>query len=172
MKRLAVGAGIAPALVGHRRGVAGGGWVARPRAGVSDSCPGSFPRDRVRLRHVRVYRGDAEVLARRGRRLVALLLYGGPVVLLGGLSADRRGHSVSALLVTGLVALRSAAPCPTWSNRCDARTDGCSTPSTPRSALVRADPETSIRDALAALQTFTGLTSQSPSSGRSPRRVS
>ncbi len=107
--------------------------------------------------------GDAEVLARRGRRLVALLLYGGPVVLLGGLAADGRGHSVSALLVTGLVALLIGSAVP-YLEQPLRRADGrlLDAVDAARSALVRADPETSIRDALAALQTFTGLTSQSP----------
>ena len=107
--------------------------------------------------------GDAETLARRGRRAIALVIFGGPIVLLGALAAEGPGRSATAFLVTGLVALLvgSAIAVLELPFR---RGEGhlLDAVEAARSALVRADPDSSVRDALAALRTFSGLSTQSP----------
>ncbi len=107
--------------------------------------------------------GDAENIARRGRRTVALLLFGGPFVLLGGLAAQGPGRSVIPLLVTGVVALGIGSAI-RYLELPLRRADGHLLDAVvdAESSLVRADPETSVRDALAALRTFAGLSSHSP----------
>jgi len=107
--------------------------------------------------------GDAAVLARRGRRAIALLLFGGPLVLLGGLAAQGPGQSVTALLVTGLLALLVGSAI-AYLEQPLRRAEGhlLDALDAAHEALVRADPDSSIRDALAALRTFTGVASQSP----------
>ncbi len=106
---------------------------------------------------------DAEILSRRGRRAVALVLFGGPVVLLGGLAAEGPGRSAGALLVTGLVALfvGSAVKYLELPLR---RGEGqlLDAVHVANEALVRADPDTSLRDALAALRSFAGLSAHTP----------
>src|SRR5208337_3350243 len=85
--------------------------------------------------------GDAETLARRGRRLISLLLYGGPIVLLGGIAAAGAGRSMSALLVTGLVALLVGSAVPHLEQPLR-RGEGrlLDAINAARTALVRADP--------------------------------
>lgn len=107
--------------------------------------------------------GDAVTHARRGRRAITLLLFGGPVVLLGGLAAEGPGRSFPALLVTATLALLigsivSLLEAPLR------RAEGRLMDAVERAelALVRADPETSMRDALTALRTFAGPGAQSP----------
>ena len=107
--------------------------------------------------------GDAVTLARWGRRSMALLLFGGPVVLLGGLAAQGPGRAFPALLVTGVAAL-AVGSVVQYLERPLRRAEGrlLYAVELAHLALVRADPELSIRDALAALRTFAGTTSQSP----------
>jgi hypothetical protein len=107
--------------------------------------------------------GDAVTHARRGRRAITLLIFGGPVVLLGGLAAEGPGRSFPALLVTGLVALFVGSVV-AYLEQPLRRAEGRLLDAVERAhlALVRADPETSIRDALTTLRTFAGPSSESP----------
>jgi len=107
--------------------------------------------------------GDAERVSRLGRRLVAVLLFGGPVVLLGGLAGQGAGRGVGALLVTGLVSLGIGSAIG-WLELPLRRAEGhlLDAVHAGERALVRADPDTSVREALAALRTFAGLSTHSP----------
>jgi hypothetical protein len=107
--------------------------------------------------------GDAVTHARRGRRAITLLIFGGPVVLLGGLAAEGPGRSFPALLVTGTVALLVGSVVALLEQPLR-RVEGRLLDAVERAqlALVRADPETSMRDALTALRTFAGPGAQSP----------
>jgi hypothetical protein len=107
--------------------------------------------------------GDAETHARRGRRAVTLLLFGGPGVLLGGLAARGPGRSAVPLLVTGLVSLGVGSAL-TYLELPLRRAEGhlLDAIASATRALVRADPETSLREALAALRTLGGALPQSP----------
>ena len=107
--------------------------------------------------------GDAERVSRLGRRLVALLLFGGPVVLLGGLASQGAGRSSGAVIVTGLVCLGIGSAL-RWLELPLRRAEGHLLDAVLEGerALVRADPDTSVRDALAALRTFSGLSTCSP----------
>jgi len=117
--------------------------------------------------------GDAVGHARRGRRAVTLLIFGGPIVLLGGLSAEGPGHSFPVLVITGLVSLLIGSVVVHLEQPLR-RAEGRLLDAVERAhlALVRADPETSIRDALTALRTFAGPSAQSPELwALSPARV-
>jgi hypothetical protein len=107
--------------------------------------------------------GDPETLTRRGRRAVALLLFGGPLVLLGGLASEGPGRSVVPLLATGAVALVVGSAV-RYLEQPLRRADGrlLDAIEAANSALVRADPDASIREALTALRTFAGTSTQSP----------
>ena len=107
--------------------------------------------------------GDAEVITRRGRRAIALLLFGGPFVLLGGLASEGPGRSLLPLLATGLVSLAVGSAIKYLEQpirRADGRLFDSVAAAT--EALLRADPETSVREALGGLRTFSDLSSHSP----------
>jgi hypothetical protein len=107
--------------------------------------------------------GDAVTHARRGRRALTLLIFGGPVVLLGGLAAEGPGRSFPALLVSGALSLLVGSAV-VYLEQPLRRAEGRLLDAVERAtlALVRADPDVSIRDALGALRTFAGPSSQSP----------
>jgi hypothetical protein len=107
--------------------------------------------------------GDAEVVARRGRRLATLLVCGGPLVLLGGLAAQGAGHAVSAVLGTGLGALLLGAAVRHIEGPLR-REEGhlLDAVDAAHRVLLGAHPEASVREALAALRVVAGAAPVSP----------
>ena len=107
---------------------------------------------------------DAAVLARVGRRALALLLFGGPVVLLSTISAEGFGGAgpLSAL-VGGTLAL-GVGTLGIWLERPLRPAEGRWLDAIVRAeaALARADPETSVASALAALRAAAGTSAESP----------
>jgi hypothetical protein len=107
---------------------------------------------------------DAALLARMGRRALALLLFGGPVVLLSAIAAEGFGGAgpVSAL-VGGVLAL-AVGTLGAWLERPLRPAEGrwLDAMTLAQSALARADPETSVESALAALRAAAGTSAESP----------
>jgi len=107
--------------------------------------------------------GDAESHARLGRRALALLLFGGPVVLLGALAAEGPNQRLIALAATGLVSLAIGSAV-SYLEEPLRPAEGRLLDAAGRAnlALVRADPDTSLRDALAGLRPLAVAEPQSP----------
>jgi transcriptional regulator with AAA-type ATPase domain len=106
---------------------------------------------------------DAAFLARIGRRALALLLFGGPVVLLSAISAEGYGSGTTAALVGGVVAL-GVGTLGAWLERPLRPAEGrwLDAMALAEGALARADPETSVDRALAALRAAAGTAAESP----------
>jgi hypothetical protein len=107
---------------------------------------------------------NAVLLARIGRRVLALLLFGGPVVLLSALAAEGFGGAgPTAALVGGAVAL-GVGTLGGWLERPLRPAEGrwLDAIVLAMAALARADPETSLESALAALRAAAGTSSESP----------
>jgi hypothetical protein len=107
---------------------------------------------------------DAARLARVGRRLLALLLFGGPVVLVSAIAAEGYGGAgPTAALVGGVVAL-CIGTLGAWLERPLRPAEGrwLDAIALAESALARADPETSVESALAALRAAAGTSAESP----------
>jgi hypothetical protein len=108
--------------------------------------------------------GNAILLERIGRRVLALLLFGGPVVLLAALAAEGFGGAgPTAALVGGTVAL-GVGTLGAWLERPLRPAEGrwLDAVDAAMAALARADPETSVESALAALRAAAGTSSESP----------
>ncbi len=113
---------------------------------------------------VAVLEGDPLRFARVSRRGLTLLLFGGPVVLLGAIAAEGlTGSGPPAVLGAGLAAL-AVGTLGTWLERPLRPGEGrwLDAASAAREALARADPETSVRDALVALRAAAGSSAESP----------
>jgi hypothetical protein len=113
---------------------------------------------------VAVLEGDALQFARLGRRVLALVLFGSPVVLLGAIAAEGfTGSGPPAVLFAGVAAL-AVGTLGAWLEKPLRPAEGrwLDAVAAARVALARADPETSIRDALVALRAAAGTSAESP----------
>jgi hypothetical protein len=109
-------------------------------------------------------RGDPVDLARASRRVVALTVVGGPVLLLGATMADGRPWDVGAIVaVFGVVALAIGA-CASWIEEPlrPARGAWLDAVVVAHHALLGADPDEAVREALVALRAPAGLSAASP----------
>jgi hypothetical protein len=116
------------------------------------------------LTSVAVLEGDALWFARVSRRILTLLLFGGPVVLLGAIAAEGlAGFGPPAVLLAGGAAL-AVGTLGAWLERPLRPGEGrwMDAALAAHDALARADPETSVRDALAALRVAAGSSAESP----------
>jgi hypothetical protein len=107
---------------------------------------------------------DTVLLAKMGRRAVTLLLFGGPVVLLSALAAEGFGATgPTAALVGGTVAL-GVGTLGAWLERPFRPAEGrwLDAIVAAQAALARADPESSVERALAALRAAAGTSAESP----------
>jgi len=107
---------------------------------------------------------DAILLAQIGRRALALLLFGGPVVLLSALAAEGFGSAgPTAALVGGAVAL-GVGTLGSWLERPFRPAEGRWLDAfvAARAELARADPESSLQRALVALRAAGGMSTDSP----------
>jgi len=107
---------------------------------------------------------DAALLARVGRRSLALLLFGGPVVLLSAIAGEGYGAAgATAALIGGVVAL-GVGTLGAWLERPLRPAEGVWLDAIVLAevALARADPETSVESALAALRAAAGVSAESP----------
>ena len=111
-----------------------------------------------------VVEGNALRWVRVGRRALTLLLFGGPVVLLGAIAAEGlTGSGPPAVLFAGLVAL-AIGTLGAWLERPLRPAEGrwLDAVAAAHEALSRADPETSVRDGLVALRAAAGTSAASP----------
>jgi hypothetical protein len=111
-----------------------------------------------------VVEGNALRWVRVGRRALTLLLFGGPVVLLGAIAAEGlTGSGPPAVLFAGLVAL-AIGTLGAWLERPLRPAEGrwLDAVAAAHAALSRADPETSVRDGLVALRAAAGTSAASP----------
>jgi hypothetical protein len=135
---------------------------------VEQSAPGPVLRTAAAsagvLASVAVLEGNAVWFARVGRRALTLLLFGGPVVLLGAIAAEGlTGFGPPAVLFAGIAAL-AVGTLGAWLERPLRPGEGrwIDAVASAREALARADPETSVRDALVALRGAAGSPAESP----------
>jgi hypothetical protein len=116
------------------------------------------------LASVMVLEGSALRFVRIGRRVLTLLLFGGPVVLLGAIAAEGlTGSGPPAVFFAGVAAL-AIGTLGAWLERPLRPGEGrwLDAVALAREALARADPETSVRDALVALRAAAGTSAESP----------
>ena len=111
-------------------------------------------------------RGDPVDLARASRRIVALTLVGGPVLLLGTGMVDGRalgGDAAPIVALCGVLALAIGAAAP-WLEEPlrPARGAWLDAVAAAHDALLRTDPDEAVREALVALRSPAGLSAHSP----------